>query len=128
MYPVPGRCPICDNEMVVTRLHCPTCESVLEGRFILGRLYRLTAEQQVFLEAFIRLEGKITWLAEELKLSYPTVRNRLKDIIRALGYEIRSEAPQEERQRAVARRQAILDDLFVGKITVEEALRQLQAL
>lgn len=74
------------------------------------------------------MEGKITWLAEELKLSYPTVRNRLEEIIRALGYEVRVEAPQEERQRAVIKRQVILDDLAAGKITAEEALRQLRAL
>ncbi len=128
MYPVVGKCPVCGDEMVVTRLHCPTCDSALEGRFTLGRLYRLTAEQQAFLEAFVRLEGKITWLAEELKLSYPTVRNRLEEIIRALGYEVRSEAPQEERQRVATRRQAILDELAAGGITVEEALRQLRAL
>ncbi len=128
MYPVVGKCPVCGEEMAVTRLHCPTCDSSLEGRFALGRFYRLTADQLAFLETFVRLEGKITWVAEEMGLSYPTVRSRLIEVIRALGYEVREEPPQEVRQRAAMQRQAILDDLAVGKISTDEALRQLRTL
>jgi len=128
MYPVVGKCPVCGEEMAVTRLQCPTCDSSLEGRFALGRFYRLTADQLAFLETFVRLEGKITWVAEEMGLSYPTVRGRLEEIIRALGYEVPQEPPQEARQRAAVQRQAILDDLAAGKITAEEAMRQLRTL
>ncbi len=128
MYPVVGKCPVCGEEMAVVRLQCPTCDSSLEGRFALGRFYRLTADQLAFLETFVRLEGKITWVAEEMGLSYPTVRSRLVEVIRALGYEVREEPPQEVRQRAAMQRQAILDDLAAGKISTDEALRQLRTL
>jgi hypothetical protein len=128
MYPVVGKCPVCGEEMAVTRLHCPGCDSALEGQFALGRFYRLSADQLAFLETFVRLEGKITWVAEEMGLSYPTVRSRLVEVIRALGYEVREEPPQEVRQRAATQRQAVLDDLAAGKVSVDEALRLLQAL
>jgi hypothetical protein len=65
-------------------------------------------------------------MEDELNLSYPTIRNRLYEIIRALGYEPgKEETPvrltAEERKR-------ILDDLDDGKITPEQAQRLLQGL
>jgi hypothetical protein len=122
-YPVIGRCPVCGDEMVVTRLQCQRCDSALEGRFKLGRFARLTPEQLAFVELFIRCEGKLSRVGDELGISYPTVRSRLADVIRALGYEV--EEPEETEESAV-RRQAILDDLAAGKITAEEAIRLLK--
>ena len=58
----------------------------------------------------------------ELKLSYPTIRNRLHEVIRALGYEPGEEdsfGPSEED------RKRILDDLEQGRIKYEEAMRLL---
>lgn len=126
MYPVLGACPVCNDSLLVTRLTCPTCHTVIEGQFELNRFQRLSAEQLAFLETFVRLEGKVTWVAEELGLSYPTARNRLVDVIRALGYEPREEIPAEQRQRAASQRQAVLDDLAAGKITPEEAIQVLR--
>jgi hypothetical protein len=65
-------------------------------------------------------------MEDELKLSYPTLRNRLYDVIRALGFEPGREEPQvkltaEERRR-------ILDDLDQGKISSDQAKRLLQGL
>jgi len=41
---------------------------------------------------------------------------------------VRDAPPAEERQRHAEQRQAILDDLAVGKITSVEAVRQLQSI
>lgn len=121
MYPVVGKCPVCGETMNVTRLHCRHCDTALEGQFSLGPFYRLSAEQQLFVENFVRCEGKITRMQEEMGLSYPAVRARLTDVIHALGYEV-----EEEPTVSLAQRQAVLDDLAAGKITPEEALRLLQ--
>lgn len=126
MHVYSGRCPVCGNEMAVTRLHCRSCDSVLEGVFAPNRFARLTAEQSGFLETFIRCQGKLSWVGDELDLSYPTVRSRLNDVIRALGFEVLEEPPAELRQRHALQRQAILDDLAAGKITAEEAVTLLQ--
>ncbi|MBE9471791.1 MAG: DUF2089 domain-containing protein, partial [Chloroflexi bacterium] len=85
MYPVPTDCPVCHDDLLVTRLVCRNCGTALEGRFAMGRLSQLTPEQLHFVEVFIRCEGKINRVQEELGLSYPTVRSRLEDVIRALG-------------------------------------------
>jgi hypothetical protein len=118
MYPVPGRCPVCGEATEVTRVYCRHCDTAVEGHFALGRFHRLTAEQLQFAETFIRCEGKITRVEQDMGLSYPAVRARLNDLIRALGYDVAPEpagASPEERQR-------ILEDLAQGKISSEEAL------
>ena len=121
MYPAPGKCPICGQDLTVTRLHCRSCDSALEGHFELGRFNQLDPEQLRFVETFIRCEGKLNKVQEEVKLSYPTVRSRLLDVIRALGYEVQEEPGMSPEQRKV-----ILDDLAQGKISSEEAIRLLQ--
>jgi len=121
MYDVPGRCPVCGQDLTVTRLHCRHCDSALEGHFDLGRFSKLDPEQLHFVETFIRSEGKLNRVQEELGLSYPTVRSRLHDAIRAMGYEV-----QEGPSISPEQRRSILDELAEGKITSEEAIQLLQ--
>jgi len=122
MYPVTAKCPVCGDTLTVTRLHCRHCDSALEGQFGLGPFYQLSPEQLGFLEIFVRCEGKISWVQQELGLSYPAVRSRLDDVIRALGYEVREEAPRA----GASERRSILSELAEGKITSEEAIKLLQ--
>jgi hypothetical protein len=91
-------------------------------------LERLSPEQRGFVEMFVRLDGKLNWVAQELKISYPTVRARLDEVIRAMGYEVMEAPPAEEKQRVAEHRQAILEALAAGKITSAEAIKQLQGL
>ena len=88
MNPVIGQCPICGNHLHVTRLQCRNCDTTIDGHFTLGRLYQLSPEQLEFVETFLRCEGKINRVEQEIGLSYPAVRARLNDVIRALGYEV----------------------------------------
>ena len=126
MYLTPSRCPVCGDTLTVTRLNCPSCDTSIEGRYQFSRLEQLSPEQLGFVELFVRCEGKLNWVAQELKISYPTVRSRLDDAIRAMGFEVREAPPAEERQRAAEQRQAILDELAAGKISPADAIRQLQ--
>lgn len=128
MYLTPSKCPICGETLTVARLHCPACDTAIEGRYQFSRLEALSAEQRAFVELFVRCDGKLNWVAQELKLSYPTVRSRLDEVIRAMGYEVRVSPPAEEKQRAAELRQSILDDLGAGKITSAEAIKQLQSI
>lgn len=126
MYLTPSKCPVCGEMLTVARLHCPACDTSIEGRYQFSRLEALSAEQRAFVELFVRCDGKLNWIAQELKLSYPTVRSRLDEVIRAMGYEVREAPPAEEKQRAADQRQSILDDLAAGKISPAEAIKQLQ--
>jgi hypothetical protein len=100
---------------------CRNCGTALEGRFSLGRLFELTPEQRHFVEIFVRCEGKLNRVQEELGLSYPTVRNRLEDVIRAMGYDVGKPEDMDEE-----RRQEVLQRLARQEITSEEALRLMQ--
>ena len=125
-YPAPGRCPVCGQNLHVTKLACSHCGTSVEGSFELPRLARLSPEHQRFAELFIRSEGKLNRVQELLGISYPTARAQLHDMIRALGYEPSSS--DEERPRPVTpeRRRQILADLDAGKITSEEAINLLK--
>jgi hypothetical protein len=112
--------------LAVARLNCPSCDTSIEGRYNFSRLERLSAEHRAFVELFVRCDGKLNWVAQEMKMSYPSVRSRLDDVIRAMGYEVREAPPAEEKQRAAEQRQAILDELAAGKISSAEAIRALQ--
>jgi hypothetical protein len=107
--------------MIVTRLACRNCGSTLEGRFSLGRLFQLTPEQLHFVEIFLRCEGKISRVQEELGVSYPTVRSRLEDVIRGLGYEV-----GDEKKVTEAHRQEVLERLARQEISSEEAMALLE--
>ena len=124
MNPVIGLCPICGENLAVTRLHCRNCDTSVEGQFALGRLYQLNSEQLQFVETFIRCEGKINRVEQEMGLSYPAVRARLTEVIRALGYEV-GESDAADGVTEEARRE-ILNQLSEGKITSDEAVQLLR--
>jgi hypothetical protein len=125
VYPVPGHCPVCGENMIITRLHCPECDVTIEGRFSLGRLAMLSPEQLEFVEVFVRNEGKITRVEKELGISYPTVRSRLDDIITSMGYEVPGDSEPIDELTPEARRR-VLDNLAAGDITPEQAIELLR--
>ena len=53
-HDVIATCPVCSNELAVTRLHCRSCGTSLEGEFSVGRFGRLSREQLTLLESFLR--------------------------------------------------------------------------
>jgi hypothetical protein len=127
MHPVIGRCPVCTDELAVTRLHCPTCGTTVEGSFSLGRMQRLNQAQLQFIEAFIRARGSMKDVGSELNMSYPTVNNRLNDVLIAMGYGDRVKVPDETPIGVSSeRRREILTDLRNGKLAAADAERLLR--
>ncbi len=123
MYAAPTRCPVCQSELEVTRLHCSTCDTSIEGTFSGGPIAHLTAEHLDFIVTFVRCEGKINRMEQELGVSYPTIRNRLHEVIRALGYE---PGKDETVEITPEKRTRILEDLEAEKISPDEAMRMLR--
>ena len=89
-----GRCPICEAELTVTHLRCQRCGTGLEGTFTLTKFDRLSREQLRFVDVFVKNRGVIRDVERELGISYPTVRSRLDEVIRALGYDAPPGAPE----------------------------------
>ena len=105
MYAAPTRCPVCRSELTVTRLHCSSCDTSIDGHFAGGPFAHLTAEHLDFI------------------VSYPTIRNRLHEVIRALGFE---PGKDEVIEISAETRSTVLDDLESGKISADEAMRLLR--
>ena len=135
-HDVISTCPVCSGELAVTRLHCRSCGTTLEGEFTVGRFGRLTKEQLALLESFLRSRGNLRDMERELGISYPTVRSRVEALVRALGFGPRDgdEASQDEPAAAAGdgasatSRQEILERLARREIGAEEAAVAIRAL
>jgi len=120
-----GRCPACGSDLEVTRLQCFNCDTAIEGRFETCRFCLLSREQKEFVEIFLRSRGNIKEVEREMGISYPTVRNRLNQVIEALGYDVER---TEEDEKMDARRREVLSRLNRGELTPEEAVKELKHL
>ncbi len=118
-----ARCPACGSNLEVTRFQCFECDTAIEGRFEICRFCLLSREQRDFVETFLRVRGNIKEVERELGMSYPTVRSRLDQVLRTLGYEV---GRTDEDERAEERRREILSRLNRGEISPEEAVRLLR--
>lgn len=128
MLPLPTKCPLTGGPVIVTRIYCPDSGITMEGEFAIALPFaQLSDEQLRFVEIFVRCEGKLNRMEEELNLSYPTIRIRLHEVIRALGHEpgrddVRSNAPSLQPEQ----RRKILQDLETGALSFDEAMEQLR--
>jgi hypothetical protein len=78
-------CPVCSGELEISRLHCGSCGTTIEGQFGVGRFGRLSREQMALLESFLRSRGNLKEMERVLGISYPTVRARVEALVQALG-------------------------------------------
>lgn len=84
---LPKSCPACGGALYVQAMCCDGCDTRIEGSFPLPQLMLLSEEEQQFVLDFILCSGSLKEMAAKLKLSYPSVRNRLDDIIAELSSE-----------------------------------------
>ncbi len=85
---VSNECPYCGGAMRVTRMSCGTCQVNITAEFPMARLAGLPVEHQRFIEMFVLAGGNLTQIAEQVGVSYPTIRSRLDKVIEALRGEI----------------------------------------
>ena len=105
------------SQITVERVRLVDSDIAIEGSLTLPPLASLSAEDQIFVMAFVRCHGSIKEMEEMFGISYPTVKNRINRIARQLEFvEIVKVSPQEE----------VIDKLERGEISTEEALRRLE--
>lgn len=120
------RCPVCDGTLHVTELTCGHCSTHLGGLFATCRFCRAAPETLAFVETFLRCEGNLSRVGEELSVSYPTVRNRLAATLNALGLsgeivpDVTPKVPSPTVE-TIQQCRAVLEQLAEGTITAEEA-------
>ncbi len=108
--------------MQVTELTCPACNTQVKGEFTFSKLDRLTSEQLQFVEVFLQCRGNIKEVERELKISYPTVRSRLEQIISDMGYK----TDNQEINIAELEQVNVIEAFANGDYTFEETLEKLK--
>jgi len=85
MQKLPIICPCCESTLSVSKLTCPSCDTLVAGNYLLPVFLRLIEEEQLFVLNFITSGGSLKEMASKLGKSYPTVRNMLDDIIEKIN-------------------------------------------
>ncbi len=111
-------CPVCGKKLSVEKLKCHSCGIEINGDFEMDDLFRLSKEQLDFIKIFIKNEGNITEVGKELGISYPTVKSKLRNVIQAMGYNVKS--------KDYVSKEAILEKIEKGELTVDEAAKLLK--
>ena len=102
---------------VVERVRLVGKGIAIEGAFAPPQLARLTAEDQVFVAAFLRSHGSIKDMEQMFGVSYPTIKARLARIAASLEFIDESPAPA---------RSEVLEQLARGEITAQAAIAALE--
>lgn len=105
------------KKIVVERVRMLENGITIEGSFSLPPLASLSAEDQIFVMAFVGSHGSIKNMETMFGISYPTVKNRLNRIAKQLELvEIVSGQQYED----------VLAELEQGLINADEALKRLE--
>ena len=112
------RCPTCGGPMTVTRLNCRRCGTIVVSEYEPCAFCKLSPETIGFIQAFVKNRGNLKEMERELGDSYWTLRARLNDVIKELGYHVE---PDEDGLRRSRERREVLQRLEHGEIGVATA-------
>ena len=112
----PRACPVCGQELVLTRLGCDECGTELSGHFPACEFCGLSPDDRALLRVFLASRGNMKELERHLGVSYPTARARFDALLVKLGID---------RPAAPTGRIDVLEALASGEIDVDEAARRM---
>jgi len=105
------------KRILVERVRLAEKDVAIEGSFELPQLARLSADDQIFITAFVRSHGSIKEMERIFGVSYPTIKSRLTRIADSLEFVETNPTPSKA---------DILDRLHQGEITAEDAIREME--
>lgn len=111
----PHDCPVCGDQLAVTRLSCSQCGTELSGAFDACEFCALSTDDRQVLRVFLASRGNMKELERHLGVSYPTARARFDTLLGKLGIERPTVDPEVE----------LLESLARGEVDVDEALKRL---
>jgi hypothetical protein len=113
---IPKECPSCGGNLSIIELQCENCNTVIKGKYVIPKLIRLQEDEMEFLISFLSSRGNIKEIEKELKISYPTVKAKLDNLLMSLGIKNRIETTTDFKK-------SILDSIEKGEMKVEEAVK-----
>ena len=119
MHPLITKDPVTGGELIVTRLECPESGILIEGKFSMGWIARLTPDQLAFVGLLVKHRGNLQKVAVDMDVSYNTARNRMDEIVVAL-----EDLPV---RKVRVNRMAVLERLSAGDLSFEEAMYLLRS-
>ena len=78
---LPIQCPACEDALKVSQLRCDSCSTLVSGNYSMPVFLKLASEEQDFILKFLLNSGSLKEMAKQRNMSYPTIRNRLDDLI-----------------------------------------------
>lgn len=114
-----------ESTLVIERVRIPEKKLSIEGEFRLPSLAALPDQDQVFVAAFIQSHGSIKEMERLFGISYPSVKNRLNKIASRLG--VLDISPKPSIEDSTSRQSEILDRLWRGEISADQATRELRS-
>ncbi|QQV01402.1 MULTISPECIES: DUF2089 family protein [Chryseobacterium] len=82
---LPIFCPSCDHTLNVSQMKCPDCGTNVNGDYELPIFLKLNRDEQDFILNFFLSSGSIKEMAKQAALSYPTMRNKMDDLIQRIN-------------------------------------------
>ena len=113
---IPAKCPSCSGRMTATNMECLECGTTLKGKFSPCPVCSLEPDMRELFDLFMHSRGNLKEVQRILKLSYPTVRNRIETMFEAY----------EKNESSKIGRMEILKQLRSGEIKIEEAEKLLK--
>jgi hypothetical protein len=105
--------------LIVERVRLTSGGIAIEGAFVPPQLAQLSAEDQVFVAAFVRAHGSIKEMEQVFGVSYPTIKARLNRIAASLEFVDTNPSPS---------RAQVIERLQRGELSASEAIAALEAL
>jgi hypothetical protein len=115
---------VCSQSLITLRLGCPSCGTELSGHFETCRYCRLDTADLSILEVFLRSRGNVRDVQAHLRVSYPTARARLIEVLDRLGLGEEPVPPPASQGVSTAE---VLAALAEGRIDVDEAEARLSS-
>jgi hypothetical protein len=109
----PRSCPVCGEQLHLTRLSCQGCGTELSGDFESCEFCALSSSDRELLKLFLGSRGNLKAMERQLGVSYPTVRSRMDSVLARLGVESREPQPES--------RLSLLQALARGEVDLQEA-------
>ena len=115
----PSNCPVCGDQLAVTRLGCASCGSELAGVFSSCDFCALNAGELEMLRVFLSSRGNLREVEKHLGVSYPTARLRFSQLLTKLGLG------DENEPTPTLTRDQILSEVASGALSPGEAQKLL---
>lgn len=137
LYHAPADCPVCGDDLIITRKGCLKCGTELAGEFASCAYCGLEDSEHEILKVFLTSRGNLREVEKYLGVSYPTARTRLDAVIAKLGFGPAVDASDEPEGSdgapsgagaSVSPQEQILARVASGEITSEVAAALIAAL